>query len=70
MQTEVAFLGNIVGCAGLACDLAKLSAVRAWQVRQCVGFVGYYRRFIVGTSCGLNLERGRFGMDFGKTESV
>ena len=53
MQTEVPFLGHIVGRAGLACDLEKLSAVRAWhtpgsvkQVRQLIGFVGYYRRFI------------------------
>ena len=37
----------------IACDPVKISAVRAWhgpgsvkQVRQFVGFVGYYRRFI------------------------
>ena len=53
MQTEVAFLGHIVGRAGLACDPGKLSAVWAChapgsvkQVRQFVGFIGYYRRFI------------------------
>ena len=53
MQMEVAFLGHIVGRTGLACDLAIISAVRAWhapvsvkQVRQFGGFVGYYRRFI------------------------
>ena len=53
MQTEVAFLGHIVGRAGLACDPGNISVVRAWhapgsvkQVRQCVGFIGYYRRFI------------------------
>ena len=53
MQTEVAFLGHIVGRSGLACDLVNISAVREWhapgpvkQVRQFVGFVGYYRRFI------------------------
>ena len=50
---EAAFLGHIVGRAGLACNPEKLSAVRAWhapgsvkQVCQFVGFVGYYRRFI------------------------
>ena len=50
---QVAFLGHIVGRSGLACDLVKISAVRAWyvsgsvkQVRKFVGFVGYYRRFI------------------------
>ena len=53
MQTGVAFLGHIVGQTGLACDLEKISAVRAWhapgsikQVRQFVWFIGYYRRFI------------------------
>ena len=46
MQTEVAFLGHIVG-------LGKILMVRAWhapgsvkQVRQFVGFIGYYCRFI------------------------
>ena len=53
MQTEVGFLGHIVGWTGLACDPAKLSAVRNWHapdkvktVRQFVGLVGYYRRFV------------------------
>ena len=53
MQTEVIFLRHIVGRTGLACDLAKLSAVRNWHapdkvkaVRKFVGFVGYYRRFV------------------------
>ena len=53
MQMEVVFLGHIVGRTGLACDPAKLSAVRNWHapdkvkgVRQFVGFVGYYRRFM------------------------
>ena len=52
MQTEVVFLGHIVGWTGLACDPAKLTAVHNWHapdkvkgVRQFVGFVGYYRRF-------------------------
>ena len=53
MQTEVGFLGHIVGRTGLACDPEKLSAVRNWHeptrvkgVRQFVGFVGYYRPFL------------------------
>ena len=53
MQTEVVFLGHIVGRTGLACDPAKLSTVWNWHapykvkgVRQFVGFVGYYRRFV------------------------
>ena len=32
MQIEVAFLGHIVGRAGIACDPGKVSAVRAWHV--------------------------------------
>ena len=32
MQTEVVFLGHIAGRTGLACDPAKLSAVRDWHV--------------------------------------
>ena len=31
MQTEVAFLGHIVGRTGLACDPENLSAVRNWH---------------------------------------
>ena len=53
MQTEVGFLGHIVGRTGLACDPEKLAAVRNWHepnrvkaVRQFVVFVGYYRRFV------------------------
>ena len=53
METEVGFLGHIVGRTGLACDPEKLSAVRKWHepnrvkaVRQFIGFVGYYRRFV------------------------
>ena len=52
MQTEVAFLGHIVGRTGLACDPAKFSAVRNWHapdkvkaVRQFVGFVGFVKDF-------------------------
>ena len=61
MQTEVVFLGHIVGCTGLAWDPAKLSAVRNWHapdkvkgVRQFVGFVGYYRRFVKDFADGWN----------------
>ena len=51
--SEVVLLGHIVGRTGLACDPAKLTAVQNWHapdkvkgVRQFVGFVGYYRRFV------------------------
>ena len=46
-------LGPYCGPVWTACDPEKISAVRAWhapgsikQVRQFVGFIGYYRRFI------------------------
>ena len=53
MQTEVIFLGHIVGRTGLACDSAMIAAEWNWHapdkvkaVRQFVGFVGYYRHFV------------------------
>ena len=53
MQTEVAFLGHIVGQTGLACDPEKISAVQYWHapssvkgVCQFVGFIGYYHQFV------------------------
>ena len=50
MQTEVVFLGHIVGRTGLACDPAKLvdwhAPDKVKGVQQFVGFVGYYRRFV------------------------
>ena len=52
-QTEVICLGHIVGRTGLVCDPTKISTVRNWHVpdkvkavRQFIGFVGYYRRFV------------------------
>ena len=52
-QSSVPFLGHIVGRQGLECDPAKIADVKSWpvpdcpkSVRQFLGFVGYYRRFI------------------------
>ena len=52
-RTSVPFLGHIVGRAGLECDPNKLSAVANWippstikGVREFLGFIGYYRRFV------------------------
>ena len=52
-QTSVPFLGHIVGRRGLECDPVKIEDVRSWpipdclkSVRQFMGFVGYYQRFI------------------------
>ena len=52
-QTSVPFLGHVVGRRGLECDPRKITDVKSWpvpdclkSVRQFLGFVGYYRRFI------------------------
>ena len=52
-QTLVPFLGHIVGRRGLECDPVKIEDIKSWpvpdclkSVRQFLGFVGYYRRFI------------------------
>ena len=52
-QTLVPFLGHVVGRSGLQCDPKKIEDVKSWpvpdclkSVRQFLGFVGYYRRFI------------------------
>ena len=52
-QTSVPFLGHVVGRSGLECDPKKIEDVKCWpvpdclkSVRQFLGFVGYYRRFI------------------------
>ena len=52
-QSSVPFLGHIVGGRRLECDPTKIADVKSWpvpdclkSVRQFLGFVGYYRRFI------------------------
>ena len=52
-RASVPFLGHIVGRRGLECDPKKIEDVKSWpvpdclkSVRQFMGFVGYYRRFI------------------------
>ena len=52
-QMSVPFLGHIVGRCGLECDPMKIEDVKSRPVPDCVksvrqflGFVGYYRRFI------------------------
>ena len=53
LRSSVPFLGHIVGRWGLECDPANIEDVKSWpvpdclkSVRQFLGFVGYYRRFI------------------------
>ena len=52
-RVSVPFLGHIVGRRGLECDPTKIEDAKSWpvpdclkSVRQFLGFVGYYRRFI------------------------
>ena len=52
-RSSVPFLGHIVCRRGLECDPAKIEDIKSWpvpdclkSVRQFLGFVGYYRRFI------------------------
>nr|GFC96294.1 putative reverse transcriptase domain-containing protein [Tanacetum cinerariifolium] len=51
----VQFLGHLIDSQGLHVDPAKIEAVKNWtspttptEVRQFLGLVGYYRRFIEG----------------------
>ena len=61
-----------MGRSGLACDPAKLAALQNWHapdkvkgVRQFVGFVGYYRRFVKDFSDpgGADMEGSPLHMD-------
>ena len=52
-RSSIPFLGHTVGRNGLECDPVKIEDIKSWpvpdclkSVRQFLGFVGYYRRFI------------------------
>nr|GEU43798.1 putative reverse transcriptase domain-containing protein [Tanacetum cinerariifolium] len=54
---KVKFLGHVIDSQGIHADPAKIESVKDWespkspiQVRQFLGLVGYYRRFIEGFS--------------------
>jgi hypothetical protein len=56
-QKEVKYLGLIIGADGIKMDPEKIAAVRDWpvprkvrDVRSCLGFANFYRRFIRGYS--------------------
>ncbi|GJS26060.1 putative reverse transcriptase domain-containing protein [Tanacetum coccineum] len=53
----VKFLGHVIDSSGIHVDPAKIEAVKNWaspttplEIRQFLGLVGYYRRFIEGFS--------------------
>ncbi|GKD16046.1 putative reverse transcriptase domain-containing protein [Tanacetum coccineum] len=52
---SVQFLGHVIDHSGVHVDPAKIEAIKSWaapttptEVRQFLGFAGYYRRFIEG----------------------
>ncbi|GKC65899.1 putative reverse transcriptase domain-containing protein [Tanacetum coccineum] len=54
---SVQFLGHVIDSSGVHVDPSKIEAIKSWatpttptEVRQFLGFVGYYRRFIEGFS--------------------
>nr|GFB74968.1 putative reverse transcriptase domain-containing protein [Tanacetum cinerariifolium] len=59
---KVQFLGHVIDSQGIHVDLAKIESVKDWaspksptEIRQILGLVGYYRRFIEGFSKSPNL---------------
>lgn len=54
-KTKTTYLGHVVSADGIQADPNKIEAVKSWpapksikEVRQFLGFAGYYRRFIKG----------------------
>ena len=79
-QTEVEFLGFIVGRQGTRMDPKRVEAVTQWpqpksvhNIQVFLSFVNFYRRFIEGyshiTCCSRRAVRGR-RMEMGKTNQL
>ncbi|GKB93733.1 putative reverse transcriptase domain-containing protein [Tanacetum coccineum] len=52
---KVQFLGHVIDSRGIHVDPAKIESIKDWaypntptEISQCLGLVGYYRRFIEG----------------------
>nr|GEV66523.1 putative reverse transcriptase domain-containing protein [Tanacetum cinerariifolium] len=52
---RVQFLSHVIDCQGIHIDPAKIESIKDWaspktltEIRQFLGLVGYYRRFIEG----------------------
>nr|GEU96101.1 putative reverse transcriptase domain-containing protein [Tanacetum cinerariifolium] len=57
---SIQFLGHVIDCSGVHVDPAKIEAIKSWaalmtptEVRQFLGLVGYYRRFIEALPKGM-----------------
>lgn len=55
LRTQVQYLGHIVSSRGVETDPSKVVALMKWPVptcikelQSCLGFSGYYRRFLEG----------------------
>lgn len=53
LKAEVKFLGHVISARGIQVDTEKVKALETWpvprsvkEVRQLIGFMGYYRRFV------------------------
>ncbi|GJZ21342.1 putative reverse transcriptase domain-containing protein [Tanacetum coccineum] len=54
---KIQFLGHMIDCQGIHVDPAKIESIKDWaspktptEIRQFLGLIGYYRRFIEGFS--------------------
>ncbi|GJV68908.1 putative reverse transcriptase domain-containing protein, partial [Tanacetum coccineum] len=54
--SKVQFLGHVIDSEGIHMDPAKIESIKDWEspktlteIRQFIGFAGYYRRFIEGS---------------------
>ncbi|GKG17084.1 hypothetical protein Tco_0362041 [Tanacetum coccineum] len=55
--SKVQFLGHVIDSRGIHVDPAKIESIKDWaspktpkEIRQVLGLVGYYQRFIEGFS--------------------
>ena len=53
MRERISYLGHVISANGIETDQPKTEVLRTWpiptsvaDVRKCIGFSGYFRRFI------------------------
>ncbi|GJR33540.1 reverse transcriptase domain-containing protein [Tanacetum coccineum] len=78
---KVQFLGHVIDSKGIYVDPAKIESIKDWaspksptEIRQFLGLVGYYRRFIEGfskiTKPMIKLTQKTVKFDWGEKEEV